>query len=121
MDKIEGLKEILEQDPKNSFARYGWPWNWLLRRDGRGASEFDTLLVNDPDYTSGYFMARRRWPRRPYSRSQGAAEGRHRLRRAQRQLSCCQRDAGYARRAWSVDFHRVLSSQYCVFTLTATF
>jgi predicted Zn-dependent protease len=58
MDKIEGLKEILEQDPKNSFARYGL----AMELAGCGATvealaEFDTLLVNDPDYTSGYFMA----------------------------------------------------------------
>jgi len=36
----------------------GWPWKLA----GCGATvealaEFDTLLVNDPDYTSGYFMA----------------------------------------------------------------
>ena len=58
MDKIAGLTEILELDPKNSFARYGL----AMELAGRGATaealaEFDTLLVNDPDYTSGYFMA----------------------------------------------------------------
>jgi predicted Zn-dependent protease len=58
MDKIAGLKEILELDPKNSFARYGL----AMELAGCGATvealaEFDTLLVNDPDYTSGYFMA----------------------------------------------------------------
>jgi len=58
MDKIAGLKEILELDPKNSFARYGL----AMELAGHGATveaiaEFDTLLVNDPSYTSGYFMA----------------------------------------------------------------
>jgi predicted Zn-dependent protease len=58
MDKIAGLKEILERDPKNSFARYGV----AMELAGRGETaealrEFDTLLANDPDYTAGYFMA----------------------------------------------------------------
>jgi predicted Zn-dependent protease len=58
MDKIASLKEILELDPKNSFARYGL----AMELAGSGAtdsalSEFDTLLANDPAYTAGYFMA----------------------------------------------------------------
>jgi predicted Zn-dependent protease len=58
MDKIAGLREILELDPRNSFARYGV----AMELAGRGETdeaikEFDTLLSNDPDYTAGYFMA----------------------------------------------------------------
>jgi predicted Zn-dependent protease len=58
MDKIAGLKEILELDAKNSFARYGL----AMELAGRGntveaLAEFDTLLANDPAYTAGYFMA----------------------------------------------------------------
>jgi predicted Zn-dependent protease len=58
MDKIAGLKEILEQDPKNSFARYGL----AMELAGSGATaealaEFDTLLANDSGYTAAYFMA----------------------------------------------------------------
>ncbi|MDR3750274.1 MAG: hypothetical protein P4K94_02195 [Terracidiphilus sp.] len=58
MDKIEGLKEILARDPKNSFARYGM----AMELAGRGETvaalvEFDTLLANDPDYTAGFFMS----------------------------------------------------------------
>jgi predicted Zn-dependent protease len=57
-DKIAGLREILAMDTKNSFARYGI----AMELAGRGETdeaikEFDTLLVNDPDYTAGYFMA----------------------------------------------------------------
>jgi predicted Zn-dependent protease len=58
MDKITGLKEILELDPKNSFARYGLAME--LAKTGETAAalnEFDTLVVNDPGYTAGYFMA----------------------------------------------------------------
>ena len=57
-DKIAGLREILALDAKNSFARYGI----AMELAGRGQTaealkEFDTLLVDHPDYTAGYFMA----------------------------------------------------------------
>ena len=58
MDKIAGLKEILAQDPRNSFARYGLAMELAGRGDVAAAlTEFDTLLAHDPDYTAGYFMA----------------------------------------------------------------
>ena len=58
MDKIAGLKEILELDPKNSFARYGIAMELANRGETEAAlTEFSTLLANDPDYTAGYFMA----------------------------------------------------------------
>jgi len=58
MDKIAGLKEILELDPKNSFARYGLAMELAGRSETAAAvGEFDTLLENDPGYTAGYFMA----------------------------------------------------------------
>jgi predicted Zn-dependent protease len=58
MDKIASLKEILEQDPKNSFARYGLAMELAGRGETEAAvSEFDTLLNSDPGYTAGYFMA----------------------------------------------------------------
>jgi predicted Zn-dependent protease len=58
MDKITGLREILELDPKNSFARYGLAME--LARSGEieaALNEFDTLASNDPEYTAGYQMA----------------------------------------------------------------
>jgi thioredoxin-like negative regulator of GroEL len=58
MDKIDGLKEILAADPRNSFARYGMAMELASRGDTAAALvEFDTLLANDPGYTQGYFMA----------------------------------------------------------------
>jgi len=58
MDKTAGLKEILVLDPRNSFARYGLAMELASRGDVAAAlAEFDTLLVNDPDYTAGYFMS----------------------------------------------------------------
>jgi predicted Zn-dependent protease len=58
MDKIASLKEILAQDPKNSFARYGIAMELAGRGEIESAlAEFSTLLANDPNYTAGYFMA----------------------------------------------------------------
>ena len=58
MDKIAALREILEQDPKNAFARYGIAME--LAGQGQTAAalaEFDQLLADHPEYTAGYFMA----------------------------------------------------------------
>ncbi len=58
MDKIAALNEILAQDPKNSFARYGVAMELASRGDtGASIAEFTILVTNDPDYTAGYFMA----------------------------------------------------------------
>ncbi|MGC9159190.1 MAG: tetratricopeptide repeat protein, partial [Terracidiphilus sp.] len=58
MDKVQGLKEILEEDPGNSLARYGLALEWVRRGETAAAlAEFDTLAVHDPGYTAGYFMA----------------------------------------------------------------
>lgn len=58
MDKLSGLREILAQDPKNSFARYGIAMELVNRGETKEAlAEFDALLANDPNYTAGYFMA----------------------------------------------------------------
>jgi len=58
MDKVEGLKEILAADPRNSFARYGLAMELANRGETAAAMvEFETLLAGDPDYTAGYFMA----------------------------------------------------------------
>ena len=58
MDKIAMLSEILTQNPKDAFARYGLAMEYA----GHGATdealiEFDRLLEEHPDYTAGYFMA----------------------------------------------------------------
>jgi thioredoxin-like negative regulator of GroEL len=58
MDKSEGLRQILEMDPKNSFARYGLAMELAGRGETDAAlAEFSTLLANDPAYVNGYFMA----------------------------------------------------------------
>jgi predicted Zn-dependent protease len=58
MDKIAGLKEILVQDSKNAFARYGLAMEYSGRGEIEAAlAEFAQLLKDNPDYTPGYFMA----------------------------------------------------------------
>ena len=57
MDKIANLREILEQDPKNAFARYGLAMEFAGHGDTTAAlAEFERLLADHPDYTAGYFM-----------------------------------------------------------------
>jgi len=50
MDKINGLKEILELDPGSSFARYGIAMERLRRGEvAEALADFDILLANDPE------------------------------------------------------------------------
>jgi len=58
MDRAQMLKEILVQDPDNSFARYGLAMEYS--RDGEVAAaltEFNLLLEKNPAYFPGYQMA----------------------------------------------------------------
>jgi len=58
MDKVAMLTEILTQDPKNAFARYGLAMEYAGRGETEPAlTEFAKLLDEHPDYTAGYFMA----------------------------------------------------------------
>ena len=58
MDKVAMLTEILTQDPKNAFARYGLAMEYAGRGETEPAlAEFARLLEEHPDYTAGYFMA----------------------------------------------------------------
>ena len=58
MERIQGLREILTLDPKNSLARYGLAME-LVRDNQTDAAmiEFERLLTDDPNYTAAYFMA----------------------------------------------------------------
>jgi len=52
------LKDILSQNPRDSFARYGLAMEYA--NGGKlpeALDEFETLLKEHPDYTAGYFMA----------------------------------------------------------------
>lgn len=58
MDRIAALNEILTENPKDAFARYGLAMEYSKQGDlDRALAEFAILLENNPDYTAGYFMA----------------------------------------------------------------
>ncbi len=58
MDKATMLRQILEANPKDAFARYGLAMDYASK-DELDASlhEFTILLGDHPEYTPGYFMA----------------------------------------------------------------
>ena len=59
-DRLDVLKNMLEQDPRNGFARYGLAMEYVNRGEHEQAmTEFDTLLSADPDYVPGYYHAGR--------------------------------------------------------------
>jgi predicted Zn-dependent protease len=58
MDRIAALNEVLTENPKDAFARYGLAMEYSNQGDfDRALAEFSILLENHPDYTAGYFMA----------------------------------------------------------------
>jgi predicted Zn-dependent protease len=58
MDRIAALNEVLTQNPKHAFARYGLAMEYSRQGDfDRALAEFALLLEDHPDYTAGYFMA----------------------------------------------------------------
>lgn len=58
MDRIAMLREVLAQNPKDTFARYGLAMEYVNRGDTSTAlAEFATLLEGTPDYAPGYQMA----------------------------------------------------------------
>ena len=58
MDRIVALNEILTENPKDAFARYGLAMEYSKAGDfDRALAEFSILIDNHPDYTAGYFMA----------------------------------------------------------------
>jgi predicted Zn-dependent protease len=58
MDRISMLKQVLSQNPRDAFARYGLAMEYS--NDGAvepALEEFGKLLSDHPEYTAGYFMA----------------------------------------------------------------
>jgi predicted Zn-dependent protease len=57
MDRIAALNEVLTENPKDAFARYGLAMEYSNKGDfDRALAEFAILLESHPDYTAGYFM-----------------------------------------------------------------
>ena len=56
LDRIATLRQLLEHDPKSSFARYGLAME--LIKSGQLADavvEFRVVLAHDPTYASAYY------------------------------------------------------------------
>lgn len=58
MDRAEMLKQLLEQNPNDAFARYGLAMEYSRAGEIETAlAEFKKLLELHPDYTAAYQMA----------------------------------------------------------------
>ena len=59
-DRLEVLKNMVAQDPKNAFARYGLAMEYVNSgRPEEAVAEFNSLLEANPDYAAGYYHAGR--------------------------------------------------------------
>ena len=55
-NRLEILKQMLEQDPGNTFARYGLAMEFAKSGDfSQAVAEFKNLLANDENYSAAYF------------------------------------------------------------------
>jgi len=55
-NRLEMLRQMVTQDPKNSFARYGFAMELANSGDlQQAASEFQSLLAQDENYAAAYF------------------------------------------------------------------
>jgi predicted Zn-dependent protease len=58
MDRFAMLNDILTQNPNDAFARYGLAMEYSKSGQvERAMEEFGKLILANPDYTPGYFMA----------------------------------------------------------------
>jgi len=56
--RVAALKQTLEANPDDAFARYALGLEYSGSGDTDAAlAEFQRLLASHPDYTNGYFMA----------------------------------------------------------------
>src|SRR5579875_3160566 len=57
-NRLEILKQMVEQDPNNAFARYGLAMEYVNSGDlDRATEEFRTLLRHDENYAAAYLHA----------------------------------------------------------------
>ncbi|HTR36612.1 MAG TPA: tetratricopeptide repeat protein [Bryobacteraceae bacterium] len=55
-NRMEVLRNMVAQNPRDSFARYGLAMEYVNSGDLQGAiAEFRALLEHNPDYAAGYF------------------------------------------------------------------
>ena len=57
-ERVAALKQVLDANPNDAFARYALGLEYSNAGDVDSAlAEFQRLLAANPDYTNGYFMA----------------------------------------------------------------
>lgn len=57
-NRVQMLKQMVSQDPKNAFARYGLAMEYVNSGDlAQAISEFRTLLQQDENYAAAYYHA----------------------------------------------------------------
>src|SRR5450631_4118911 len=55
-NRVEILKQMVEQDPKNAFARYGLAMEYAKNGDlPQAVAEYKNLLAMDGNYVAAYF------------------------------------------------------------------
>jgi tetratricopeptide (TPR) repeat protein len=56
MNRIEVLRSIVEQNPEDSFSRYGLAMEFVKSGDlGAAIDHFTRLLEHNPNYAAAYF------------------------------------------------------------------
>jgi predicted Zn-dependent protease len=56
IDRVEALKNLLEQDPSNTFVRYGLAQAYAAGGSlNDAATEYQSILTANPDYVPAYF------------------------------------------------------------------
>ncbi len=56
LERIEALKQLLDQNPANTFMRYGLAMEYVKCGDlNRAVEEFATIISADPSYAAAYF------------------------------------------------------------------
>jgi Flp pilus assembly protein TadD len=54
--RLDTLRSMIEQDPKNSFLRYGLAMELLnTGQTEEAVTQFRTLIASDPHYAAAYF------------------------------------------------------------------
>ena len=55
-NRLEILQQMVQQDPKNSFARYGLAMECAATGNlDEAVAEYRALIANDPSYVAAYF------------------------------------------------------------------
>lgn len=57
-NRLEILKQMVQQDPNNTFARYGLAMEYANSQElEQAVAEFRTLLQHDDNYSAAYYHA----------------------------------------------------------------